>query len=277
MRLGVTTLASLGNSLGGFLATHFAMELPDRVDKLVLIGPGSTFHRMPAFYARVFAPKAPCTCSCRGCQGVRGRCGRVRVQRDVRRLSRETRPGAGCSASRCSMAARPIRCSRAFTRGDCTNMARRRPGRTAAGSTATCRIAAGIAPYRIDVDRGLAPCEPRRPALPSWKLVERRSRDSRRAPRPQDEQRWSTLPASMRRREAPAGIEINAPNTPGRIRVACFRRPSRRSDSRWSGFERRTHREEIDRRCRAAGQPSPYLTPTVSSPAAPLRLRAHIR
>jgi pimeloyl-ACP methyl ester carboxylesterase len=56
--LGVTTLALIGNSFGGFLATYFAMELPARVDKLVLIGPGSTIHRMPAFYLRVFAPKA---------------------------------------------------------------------------------------------------------------------------------------------------------------------------------------------------------------------------
>jgi pimeloyl-ACP methyl ester carboxylesterase len=56
--LEVTTLSVVGNSFGGFLATHFAMQLPERVTKLVLIGPGATFHSMPAFYVRVFAPKA---------------------------------------------------------------------------------------------------------------------------------------------------------------------------------------------------------------------------
>ena len=30
----------VGNSFGGFLATHFAIQLPERVTKLVLIGPG---------------------------------------------------------------------------------------------------------------------------------------------------------------------------------------------------------------------------------------------
>ncbi|HEY8178662.1 MAG TPA: alpha/beta fold hydrolase [Candidatus Limnocylindria bacterium] len=56
--MGVTTVSLVGNSFGGFLATHFAIELADRVSKLVLIGPGSTFRRMPAFYIRMFAPKA---------------------------------------------------------------------------------------------------------------------------------------------------------------------------------------------------------------------------
>jgi len=56
--LGVTTLSLVGNSFGGFLATYFAIELAERVNKLVVIGPGATFHRMPAFYVRVFAPKA---------------------------------------------------------------------------------------------------------------------------------------------------------------------------------------------------------------------------
>ncbi len=41
--LGVTTLSLAGNSFGGFLATHFAIEMPERVTKLVLIGPASTF------------------------------------------------------------------------------------------------------------------------------------------------------------------------------------------------------------------------------------------
>ena len=56
--LGVSEFSLVGNSFGGFLATHFAIQLPKRVKKLVLIGPGSTFRGMPAFYARMFAPKA---------------------------------------------------------------------------------------------------------------------------------------------------------------------------------------------------------------------------
>lgn len=56
--LGVTTFSLVGNSFGGFLATHFAIELGDRVNRLVLIGPGSTFRGMPAFYLRMFVPKA---------------------------------------------------------------------------------------------------------------------------------------------------------------------------------------------------------------------------
>ena len=45
-RLGIYTLNLVGNSYGGFTAAYFAMKLPDRVQKLVLIGPASTIHSM---------------------------------------------------------------------------------------------------------------------------------------------------------------------------------------------------------------------------------------
>ena len=56
--LEVNTFSIAGNSFGGFLATQFAIQLPERVTKLVLIGPGATFCGMPAFYTRMFAPMA---------------------------------------------------------------------------------------------------------------------------------------------------------------------------------------------------------------------------
>jgi pimeloyl-ACP methyl ester carboxylesterase len=56
--LGIEKHAVVGNSFGGFLATLFAMRLPERVGRLVVIGPAATFHPMPAFYAHMFVPKA---------------------------------------------------------------------------------------------------------------------------------------------------------------------------------------------------------------------------
>jgi pimeloyl-ACP methyl ester carboxylesterase len=56
--LGVEEHALVGNSFGGFLATLFAMRLPERVRQLVVIGPAATFHPMPAFYTHMFVPKA---------------------------------------------------------------------------------------------------------------------------------------------------------------------------------------------------------------------------
>jgi pimeloyl-ACP methyl ester carboxylesterase len=56
--LGIEEHALVGNSFGGFLATLFAMRLPDRVRRLILIGPAATFHPMPAFYTHMFVPKA---------------------------------------------------------------------------------------------------------------------------------------------------------------------------------------------------------------------------
>jgi pimeloyl-ACP methyl ester carboxylesterase len=47
--LGIDTLFLVGNSYGGFTAAYYAMKLPDRVRKLVLVGPASTIHaRRPA-------------------------------------------------------------------------------------------------------------------------------------------------------------------------------------------------------------------------------------
>lgn len=55
--LGIDTLYLVGNSYGGLTAAYYAMKLPERVRKLVLIGPASTIHSMPAFYIHMFIPK----------------------------------------------------------------------------------------------------------------------------------------------------------------------------------------------------------------------------
>jgi pimeloyl-ACP methyl ester carboxylesterase len=55
--LGVSRFDLVGNSLGGFVAAASAMELGDRVRRLVLLSPAATFHPMPAFYVHMFAPK----------------------------------------------------------------------------------------------------------------------------------------------------------------------------------------------------------------------------
>jgi pimeloyl-ACP methyl ester carboxylesterase len=55
--LGIDNLFLVGNSYGGFTATYFAMKLPDRVKKLVLVGPASTIHSMTPFMLRMFLPK----------------------------------------------------------------------------------------------------------------------------------------------------------------------------------------------------------------------------
>jgi pimeloyl-ACP methyl ester carboxylesterase len=56
--LGIDTLYLVGNSYGGFTASYYAMKLPERVKKLVLIGPASTIHGMRPFYMHMFIPKA---------------------------------------------------------------------------------------------------------------------------------------------------------------------------------------------------------------------------
>jgi pimeloyl-ACP methyl ester carboxylesterase len=55
--LGVDTLYLVGNSYGGFTAAHYAMKLPERVRKLVLVGPASTIHSMRPFMLHMFVPK----------------------------------------------------------------------------------------------------------------------------------------------------------------------------------------------------------------------------
>jgi pimeloyl-ACP methyl ester carboxylesterase len=55
--LGIDTLYLIGNSYGGFTAAHYAMKLPDRVRKLVLVGPASTIHSMRPFMLHMFLPK----------------------------------------------------------------------------------------------------------------------------------------------------------------------------------------------------------------------------
>jgi pimeloyl-ACP methyl ester carboxylesterase len=55
--LGIETLFLAGNSYGGFTAAYYAMKLPERVRKLVLIGPASTIHSMRPFMLHMFVPK----------------------------------------------------------------------------------------------------------------------------------------------------------------------------------------------------------------------------
>lgn len=56
--LGIDTLYLAGNSYGGFTAAYYAMKLPERVRKLVLIGPAATISPMRPFYTHMFIPKA---------------------------------------------------------------------------------------------------------------------------------------------------------------------------------------------------------------------------
>jgi pimeloyl-ACP methyl ester carboxylesterase len=55
--LGIETLYLAGNSYGGFTAAYYAMKLPERVRKLVLVGPASTIHSMRPFLLHMFVPK----------------------------------------------------------------------------------------------------------------------------------------------------------------------------------------------------------------------------
>ncbi|MGA7097211.1 MAG: alpha/beta fold hydrolase [Acidimicrobiia bacterium] len=55
--LGVETAALIGNSYGGFTAAYYAMNLPERIRKLVLIGPAATVHSMRPFMVHMFIPK----------------------------------------------------------------------------------------------------------------------------------------------------------------------------------------------------------------------------
>ena len=55
--LGIETLYLVGNSYGGFTAAYYAMKLPERIRKLVLIGPAATIYDMRPFYIHMFIPK----------------------------------------------------------------------------------------------------------------------------------------------------------------------------------------------------------------------------
>ena len=56
--LGINTLYLVGNSYGGFTGAYYAMKLPERIRKLVLIGPAATIAPMRPFYLHMFIPKA---------------------------------------------------------------------------------------------------------------------------------------------------------------------------------------------------------------------------
>jgi pimeloyl-ACP methyl ester carboxylesterase len=56
--LGIDTLYLAGNSYGGFTGAYYAMKLPERIRKLVLIGPAATISPMRPFYTHMFIPKA---------------------------------------------------------------------------------------------------------------------------------------------------------------------------------------------------------------------------
>jgi pimeloyl-ACP methyl ester carboxylesterase len=56
--LAIDTLYLVGNSYGGFTGAYYAMKLPDRIRKLVLIGPASTIDLMTPFMIHMFLPKA---------------------------------------------------------------------------------------------------------------------------------------------------------------------------------------------------------------------------
>ena len=55
--LGIDSLYLVGNSYGGFTAAYYAMKLPERIIKLVLIGPAATIHSMRPFMLHMFLPK----------------------------------------------------------------------------------------------------------------------------------------------------------------------------------------------------------------------------
>jgi pimeloyl-ACP methyl ester carboxylesterase len=56
--LGIQQVALVGNSYGGFTGAYYAMMLPERVTKLVLVGPASTIAPITPFMVHMFYPKA---------------------------------------------------------------------------------------------------------------------------------------------------------------------------------------------------------------------------
>jgi pimeloyl-ACP methyl ester carboxylesterase len=55
--LGIENLYVVGNSYGGFTGAYYAMKLPERIRKLVLISPAATIHKMTPFMFHMFVPK----------------------------------------------------------------------------------------------------------------------------------------------------------------------------------------------------------------------------
>ena len=55
--LGAPKADFVGNSFGGFFSLTYALQMPERARKVVLIAPASTIHGMPAFYLKSFTPK----------------------------------------------------------------------------------------------------------------------------------------------------------------------------------------------------------------------------
>lgn len=49
-----------GNSYGAFMSASYAMRMPERIRRLVLIGPAATFHPIIPFFLHMFIPKAVC-------------------------------------------------------------------------------------------------------------------------------------------------------------------------------------------------------------------------
>jgi pimeloyl-ACP methyl ester carboxylesterase len=55
--LGAPKADVVGNSFGGYFSLAYALRMPERVRKLVLIAPASTIHSMWPFYLNAFLPK----------------------------------------------------------------------------------------------------------------------------------------------------------------------------------------------------------------------------
>lgn len=55
--LGASKAYIVGNSIGGFFSTAYALNMPERVRKLVIIAPAATIHQIWPFYLNCLLPK----------------------------------------------------------------------------------------------------------------------------------------------------------------------------------------------------------------------------